>query len=259
MQRLFKKDIISIYQLVKFDFKSRYAKTGLGQIWYIVSPIVMLFIYTVIFSDFMNARLGVSNQAYSYSIYLIPGIFAYSAFSNTLSIMMEVPFAKAGILKKINTPLYVFELSPLIIQFIIFMFSMMIGVVFLLIVKEVNFSLLMIIPLMILQTIFVFGLGLLFSVFSVFFRDIKEITPIMLQLLFWATPIVYPAYVLEKKAEFLLYINPLYYFIKPYQDIFLFNSIKFGDFIAPVIIAFASLFIGVFFYVKLIDSVRDNL
>lgn len=112
---------------------------------------------------------------------------------------------------------------------------------------------------MILQTIFVFGLGLLFSVFSVFFRDIKEITPIMLQLLFWATPIVYPAYVLEKKAEFLLYINPLYYFIKPYQDIFLFNSIKFGDFIAPVIIAFASLFIGVFFYVKLIDSVRDNL
>lgn len=256
---MLKKDIISIYQLVKFDFKSRYAKTGLGQIWYIISPIVMLFIYTVIFSDFMNAKLGISNQAYSYSIYLIPGIFAYSAFSNSLSMMMEIPFSKAGILKKINTPLYIFELSPLIIQFIIFAFSMMIGVVFLLIVKEVSFNILFIIPLMVLQTIFVFGLGLLFSVFSVFFRDIKEVAPIMLQLLFWATPIVYPAYVLEKKAEFLLYINPLYYFIKPYQDIFLFDRVNFSDFIAPTIIAFISLFIGGFFYTKLIDSVRDNL
>ena len=107
---MIRNEIINIYQLVKFDLKSRYAKTGLGQIWYIVSPVVMLFIYTVIFSDFM------SDQAYSYSIYLVPGLFAFSAFSGALAIMIETPFAKAGILKKVSTPLYAFELSPLIIQ-----------------------------------------------------------------------------------------------------------------------------------------------
>ena len=113
----------------------------------------MLFIYTVIFSDFMSARLGISDQPYSYSIYLIPGLFAYSAFANTLTLMMEVPFAKAGILKKISTPIYIFELSPLIIQLFIFVFSMFIGVLFLFVVKDVSFNILFIIPMMILQTL----------------------------------------------------------------------------------------------------------
>ncbi|WP_170018359.1 ABC transporter permease [Campylobacter sp. RM16190] len=256
---MLKKNIINTYQLVKFDFKSRYAKTSLGQIWYLISPIIMLFIYTVIFSDFMSARLGISDQPYAYSIYLIPGLFAYSAFSNTLTLMMDVPFAKAGILKKINTPIYIFELSPLIIQFLIFIFSMFIGVLFLVTVKEISFNILFIIPMMILQTLFVFGLGLFLSVFAVFFRDIKEIIPIVLQLLFWATPIVYPAYIIEQKAKILLYINPFYYFVRPYQDIFLLGSVKLNDFIAPAILSATSLVVGIFFYKKLVGAVRDNL
>ena len=256
---MIRNEIINIYQLVKFDLKSRYAKTGLGQIWYIVSPVVMLFIYTVIFSDFMSARLGISDQAYSYSIYLVPGLFAFSAFSGALAIMIETPFAKAGILKKVSTPLYAFELSPLIIQYIIFAFSMFIGILFLAAVKGLSLNLLFLIPLMALQFVFTFGLGLLFSVFSVFFRDIKEVVPIVLQLLFWATPIVYPAEIIEKKAPILLDINPRYYFIKPYQNIFLFDEFKISDFIAPFFAASVAFLLGFYFYKKLISAVKDVL
>ena len=80
-----------------------------------------------------------------------------------------------------------------------------------------------------------------------------------MQLLFWATPIVYPAEIMEKKAPILLDINPLYYFIKPYQNIFLFDEFKISDFIAPFFVASVAFLLGFYFYKKLISAVKDVL
>ncbi len=77
-------NILKAFLFAKRDFKERYVGTNLGQFWYILSPLVMIFIYTVIFSDFMKMKLNVIDSRYSYSIYLISGLFAWTS-SSTLN------------------------------------------------------------------------------------------------------------------------------------------------------------------------------
>ncbi|HDX6309732.1 TPA: ABC transporter permease [Campylobacter fetus subsp. venerealis] len=249
--------IKEILSLTKFDFKQRYNSTNLGSLWYLVTPLVMIFIYTVIFSDFMNARLGINSDKWSYSLYLVPGLFSFAAFQNTILNICDVPTQKAGVLKKISIPLYAFEISPTIIQIIIFSISMILGVIFLSIVSNLNVQILLIIPMMILQSIFAFALGVILSILSIFIKDIKEGLPIFLQLLFWATPIVYPYQIIEQKLPILLEINPLYYFIKFYQKIFLSKNVEYSDFITLFILSMITLLIAAYIYKKLISAIKD--
>lgn len=246
-----------IFYLTTYDLKQRYTKTNLGSFWYILTPLVMIFIYTIVFADIMNARLGLNENKWAYSLYLIPGLFAFTALSNTVVGICEVPLSKASILKKVNIPLYIFLISPALIQIIIFLISICLGIIFLALVSPLHLNLLFLIPMILLQTIFSFSCGVIFSLFVPFFKDIKEALPIFFQLLFWATPIVYPAKLIEHKLPILLDINPVYYFIKFYQDLFLGNEVRFSDFIIPVILSLFSLALAAFLYKKMIASIKD--
>ena len=88
-----KNSILLILSFSKRDFKERYVGTGLGQLWYILSPLIMIFIYTVIFSDFMRMKLNIVDNAYAYSIYLVPGLLAWTSFSVLIS-RLNLSFSK---------------------------------------------------------------------------------------------------------------------------------------------------------------------
>ena len=107
-------NILLAFDFAKRDFKERYVGTGLGQFWYILSPIITIFIYTVIFSDFMKMKLhleGSTNSEYAYSIYLIPGLFSWNFFSLIVDRISNSFFEKANFIKKVNIPVYVFQIS----------------------------------------------------------------------------------------------------------------------------------------------------
>jgi lipopolysaccharide transport system permease protein len=80
-----KHNILLAFSFAKRDLKERYIGTGLGQFWYILSPLVMIFIYTVIFSDFMKMKLSISDNTYGYSIYLISGLLAWTSFVTVIT------------------------------------------------------------------------------------------------------------------------------------------------------------------------------
>ena len=241
------------------DLKERYVGTGLGQLWFILSPLVMIFIYSVIFADFMKMKLNIVDNTYAYSIYLIPGLFAWTAFANTISRLTTSFFEKANLIKKINVPMYVFHLSIVLSEFITFSISMLLGVIFLFIVHQpVTINFLIIIPIMILQSIFTLGLGVIFSLFTPFFKDLKEIVPIILQLWFWMTPIVYIRDLLEKKYPLLIIINPFYYFARVYQDIFLYNKLPtLHNILIMLIETTIVILLSAYLYKKMIATIKD--
>ena len=110
---------------------------------------------------------------------------------------------------------------------------------------------------MILISLFAFFLGVIISLFMPFFRDLKEAVPIILQLWFWATPIIYVKELIYSKYPFIVDYNPLYYFIEPMQMLFLYYTMQKKDiFVSLLIVIFLAL-TAAYLYKKLIPEIKD--
>jgi len=250
-------------QFAKREIKERYIGTSLGNFWLFIHPIIMLFIYTIIFSDFMKMKLhleGSTNSEYAYSIYLIPGLFSWNFFSLIVDRISNSFFEKANFIKKVNIPVYVFQISIFLSELILYFIAMLLGVIFLFFLSyKISFIAIMIIFLyMILLSIFAFSLGEILSLFVPFFKDLKQIVPIVLQLWFWMTPIVYPKSLIYEKYPFLIDYNPIYYFIEPMQNLFLYSklpSLKY--FLIAIFISLGMFVFAIYFYKKMVSHIKD--
>lgn len=243
----------------KRDFKERYVGTGLGQLWYLLSPVITIFIYTVIFSDFMKMKLNIVDNSYAYSIYIVPGLLAWTSFSKMLTLYTTSIERRSNLLKKINVPMFVFYLDIFFVELLLFLLSMALGVVFLLLIDyPVTATFLWLLPLIVLQAIFAFALGVIISLFVPFFKDLKEAIPIIIQLWFWMTPIIYMKEMIADKYPLILVFNPLYHFIHLYQDIFLYaKAPSWHDLFIVVAITFTTLGVAAYLYKKMIGTIKD--
>ena len=254
-----KHNILLAFDFAKRDFKERYVGTGLGQFWYLLSPLIMIFIYTVIFSDFMKMKMNIIDNSYAYSIYLIPGLLAWTAFSTIVMRLNTSFFEKSDLIKKINVPMYTFQIAILLTETFTFVISILLGLGFLLLVNQpITWSFLWLIPVIFIQSIFAFGLGVLFSLFTPFFKDLKEIIPIIIQLWFWVTPIIYMKSMIENKYPLLLIYNPFYYFAEIYQNIFLYaKAPTMHSLLIITIESLAILILAGYLYKKMVPTIKD--
>ncbi|BAF70489.1 ABC transporter permease [Nitratiruptor sp. SB155-2] len=247
-------------EFTKRDLKERYAGTSFGQLWLLISPLISIFIYTIIFSDFMKMKLGIVENKYAYSIYLIPGLLTWNFFSALVLRLSNSIFEKAHIIKKIPIPMYVFYLSITLTEFIIYAISMVLGILFLLLVHQpITWQFFTVLPcMMILASLFGLGLGMIFSLFNPFFKDLKEVIPIILQLWFWMTPIIYVKEMIYSKYPFLVDYNPIYYFIEPMQNIFLYGDLKRSIDVAIALSSvFMTILLAMWLYKKMIKEIKD--
>jgi len=252
-------NILLAFSFAKRDFKERYVGTGLGQLWYILSPVITIFIYTVVFSDFMKMKLDIVDNSYAYSIHLVPALLAWTTFSTILMRLNSSFLDKAHMIKKINVPMYTFQLAIVLTELFMFAISMILGIGFLVLVDQpVTLTFLWIIPLMILQSLFVFGLGAILSLFTPFFKDLKEAVPIVVQLWFWVTPIIYMKEMLSHKYPALLTYNPFFYFADSYQDIFLYSKApSLSKVVLMVAMTLFMLFLAGYLYKKMVGTIKD--
>ena len=254
-----KQILLLAFSFSKRDFKERYAGTGLGKLWYILTPLIMIFIYTVIFSDFMKMKLNIVDNAYAYSIYLVPGLLAWTSFNVLISRLNVSFFEKANLIKKISVPMFVFQISIFFTETFLLFISFSLALIFLILVgHQITITFLWLIPVLFLQMIFAFSIGVIFSLFTTFFKDLKETVPIVLQLWFWMTPIIYLSSMIEDRFPYLLEYNPFYFFAKVYQDIFLYSKAPELETVGFLIFMTAiSLIIAGYLYKKMIATIKD--
>ncbi len=254
-----KHNILLAFSFAKRDFKERYVGTGLGQIWYILSPIITILIYTVIFSDFMKMKLDIVDNSYSYSIYLVPGLLAWTSFGTIIMRLNSSILEKSNLIKKISVPIYVYQLSIIITEFALLLLSYSFALIFLLMVNHpITATFFYLIPVLFLQTIFAFALGVILSLFTPFFKDLKEAIPIIIQLWFWMTPVIYMKEMVADKYPFLLVYNPFFYFVQIYQDIFLYSKVPSIQTLTIIFaISMITLFLAAYLYKKMIGTIKD--
>lgn len=210
-----------ILNSVRREFHLKYRNSLLGATWSILSPMAMILVYTVIFTEVMRARLPGVESDFAYSIYLCAGSLTWGLFSEITGRMQNVFLDNASLLKKVNFPRICL---PLIVVFgSLLNFSIIFGLFTLFLIATNNFPgsvYLAMVPLLVIQIVFSVGLGMVLGVLNVFFRDIGQFFGIVLQFWFWLTPIVYPVTILPEKVRQFMAFNPMVDLMVAYQGIF---------------------------------------
>jgi lipopolysaccharide transport system permease protein len=205
---------------VKREFQSNYRTSMLGAAWMLINPLAMIFVYTVIFSQIMQAKLPGIESAFAYSIYLCAGVLTWGLFSEITVRAQNVFVAQANLLKKISFPRLCLPVA--VVANACVNFAIVFGLFTVFLLLSGNFPglpYLALLPVLIIQIAFSIGLGVSLGVLNVFFRDIGQFFTIFLQFWFWLTPIVYPSSILPEPLRPYMVLNPMARLAESYQTI----------------------------------------
>ncbi|WP_341961904.1 ABC transporter permease [Pseudomonas sp. RC10] len=205
---------------VKREFQAKYLNSLLGAAWSVIQPLSMIFVYTVIFSQIMKAKLPGVESTFGYSIYLCAGIIMWGYFSDVVGRGQNIFIDNANLLKKLSFPRFCLPFTLVLSATLNFAIILGLFVVFLLISGNFpGLSFVAIFPILAVQVIFALGLGMVLGVLNVFFRDVGQLFAVVLQFWFWMTPIIYPLSILPPMAQHLMAYNPMAVLIGAYQQV----------------------------------------
>lgn len=205
---------------VKKEIRGKYKGSFLGILWSFVNPLLMVAVYAIVFPYIMKVKTD------NYLIYLITGIIPWNFFTSVINQGMITVRMNAGIIKKVYFPREILPISVASSGLINFFISCIIILLFC-IFGGVGLSWhLLLLPLFaIIQYFLTLGIVFALSAINIFVKDTEYIIQFLLQMLFYATPILYPATLFPEKIRWLLYLNPMSNIVDGYRDIFLYHQL----------------------------------
>lgn len=191
----------------------------------IIHPLSQVAIFTLILSNVLAAKLpGVESQ-HAYPLYLMAGTLAWNLFSEIIGRSLNLFIDNANLLKKIKFPRIALPAIAVGVCLTnnLLLFLSVLGVFAALGQPpglEALWVILLVIPVVLLAT----GVGLILGTLNVFFRDIGQVVPVLLQILFWFTPIVYPIATIPAEYQDWLSVNPIYPIVRAYQGVLVYKQ-----------------------------------
>lgn len=206
------------------EFRARFIRSRLGAAWMVLHPLAQVLIFAFILSKLLSAKLPGIDSKYSYAIYLMAGTVGWTLFAEIINRCLTVFIDNANNMKKLVFPKIVLPVivtgSALVNNGLLLVTVI---VIFLLLGHKLS-SVIVWLPVIMLITItFAVGIGILFGVLNVFIRDIGQAMPIIMQIWYWLTPIVYMISILPERYSGYLLLNPMYYVIEAYHSVLAFN------------------------------------
>lgn len=215
-----------ILSSIRNELTLQFARSRLGGTWMIIQPLVMVTIYAVILSAVLRAKLpGLEGSKYGYAIYLISGIICWTLFSDVLTRCLTLFIDNGNLMKKIVFPKICLPLIAIGTALVNNIFLILASIaIYLLIGHEITGQFVLL-PLLVLMTLGIgAGFGLILGVLNVFMRDLGQAVPLLLQVGFWFTPIVYPESIVPDQVQSLLFLNPVYPLVDAYHAVLAFGG-----------------------------------
>lgn len=237
-----------IISSIKTELRTKFIRSRLGGLWMILNPLAQVLIFAFILSAVLSAKLpGIDNQ-YAYAIYLMAGILGWSLFAEIVNRCLTLFIDNGNILKKLSFPKIALPLivtgSALVNNLLLFVAIL---AIFGVLGHPPGIALIWLPVLMVVTIALAVGLGLGLGVLNVFMRDIGQVVPVIMQLMFWFTPIVYMIKIIPEQYRGWLVLNPLIPIVTGYQDVLLYNrtpnlaSLGEVAIVAAVLLAFSLL------------------
>jgi ABC-type polysaccharide/polyol phosphate export permease len=215
-----------IYNLAQRELRARYKKSVLGWLWSLINPAAMLAIYTVVFGTFLKQTAPQMGNGDSgiFALYLFAGLYLWNFFNGTVTGAIAALQA-GGLLNKVYFP----PACPAIANTLIVLLQAFIEAGILLVVMvllgNVGWTLVLFPVLIVMVTLFALGIGLFLSIYNIYFRDVGYLVSIGMQVLFYATPIVYRLDQVPQKIgpipiRKIITLNPITQFVEWSRDAF---------------------------------------
>ena len=201
-------------ELVKRDFKKKYKRTVLGMAWSLLSPLMMLLVMRLVFTQFFGQNMA------HYTTYLFCGNLVFSYFNESSTQGMQSLTGNAAIFTKVNVPKYLFLFSKNVQTLINFCLTLCIFFLFC-ILDHITFTwrfICLLYPICML-VLFNIGVGLVLSALYVFFRDVQYLWTIFTQLLMYMSAVFYSIDHYSYRVQCLFLANPIYLFIRYFRKI----------------------------------------
>lgn len=247
-----------LYILIWRNIKIRYKQTVVGLGWVIFQPLVLMVIYSIFFGKIAK----IPTEGIPYPIFIFSGLIFWNYFSTALSGANGSLIDSQGIIQKIYFPRLIIPLTTTITPFVDFL---IVFVIFFGLMGYYhfwpNFWGLLLIPVLLLILFFTAtGIGLFAASIYVKYRDVQYLLGFLIQVLFFATPILYPVSLVPSKFQWVLYLNPVAGVVEVMRQGFLgVGRIDFKILALSFLISTLLIIIGLFYFKKSERYFADTL
>jgi lipopolysaccharide transport system permease protein len=190
------------------DIKVKYRQTLLGIGWAILQPLALMILFSLFWKWVIHIDTGVPYPVFVYSGLVLWGLFA-SGVANASNSMID----QANVIKKVYFPRIIVPAAAILVSLLDFFITLFLYLALLIFYDvRVKVPIFLMFSAICLLIVFIstLGCGLFFAAVNIRYRDVRHAIPFLLQLLFFATPVIFPLSVVKSEAlAFLLSLNPM--------------------------------------------------
>ncbi len=211
--------------LVIRDLKARYKNSSLGIIWSLINPILMMIVYTVLFTILLKA-----DRLPNYPVFILIGLVPWQFHTGTLSSGTSAIISNASLVKKVYFPRILLPLSTILSNLVNYLISFSLILILVFVFRiGITIHILWVPAILFTQLVFMTGLVLIFCSLNTFYRDVSLILDVLLTAWFFLTPIIYPLEDLQQQtsllglpfnaARVMRWVNPMASIVDGYRTV----------------------------------------
>lgn len=198
---------------------ARYRGSVLGVVWALLTPVVMIALFTFIFAEVFNARFVSGGSAWDYALYLFCGLLPWTAFQESLQLSSNIVVTHANLVKRVVFPLETLPVAQSLAALAGQLFGTAALLVAVLVVRgEFHATVLWLPVLVVPQLLATLGAAWFVASLGVFIRDTAQALGLVLLVWMYLTPIIYPETVVPERYRALLDFNPFTSLVRSYRN-----------------------------------------
>lgn len=242
-----------VWELVKRDFIGRYKGSIIGIAWSLFHPLLMLVVYTLVFSVAFKARWGTGEESkVAFALVLFSGMIVHGLFAECLNGAPRLISSQPNYVKKVVFPLEILPWVAVISALLHFFVSLSLLLVFLVVTGTgLNPEILLVPIVMLPLVIMILGFTWIFASLGVYLRDIAQGMGIVTTVLMFVSPVFYPSSSLPEDFRFFLAFNPITLPIEQLRDVMLWGkAIQWSDWGISLLISCTIAWVGFWWFQK---------
>lgn len=251
-----------IIQMTTREVIGRYRGSMLGIAWSFFNPLIMLAVYTVVFSTVFQAKWGVgSDSKTEFALVLFVGMIVHGVLAESMNNSPSLMLKNASYVKKVVFPL---EILPWVVMGSTLFHALISVVVWLLFYVVVNQTLqwtVVFLPLVLIPLVlFSMGVSWLLASLGVYIRDIGQMMGVLTTVLLFMSPIFYPASMLPEPYQTIIYLNPLTFVIEQARDVLMWGNVpNWSGMAIAYVVSLLVAWLGFFWFQKTRKGFADVL
>ena len=244
--------------LIAKDLAGRYRGTVLGFFWLFLQPLIMVLVYSFVFSVIMKVRIPGMDNSYHFALYLMAAMMPFTAFQEAITSASNSLFVSSSLLHKSTLPPVLIPLVPILSTVVTEAMALtIIMVAAYILLEQVSYYLLMLPLLVLIRLIFSLAVGYIVAILAVFIQDLRQALGLILTMVLFLTPVFYPVEMIP--AQFVVFndFNPIFHLLDAYRALLLRGEMPGVGLYYMAGFSLLLLVFSLFFYQKTIERAKE--